>query len=85
MDRVVVPYHPLVMLLWGAHMNIQAVTQQAWSLYLLKYAMKSEPNGRMCMSPEELRKIGFSNFSDAQLMVLIAMVTSHTVCLAEAA
>jgi hypothetical protein len=21
-ERIVVPYHPLVMLLWGAHMNI---------------------------------------------------------------
>jgi len=47
--------------------------------------MNLEPNGRMFMSSEELRKIGFSNFSDAQLMVLIAMVTSRPVCLAEAA
>lgn len=39
-DRFIGPYHPLVLLLWNAHMNIQRITHAAWSLYLLKYAMK---------------------------------------------
>ena len=39
-DRNVVPYHPLVALFWGAHTNIQRITASAWSVYLLKYAVK---------------------------------------------
>lgn len=35
-DSMVVPYHPACLLCWGAHMNIQAVTNTAWSFYVLK-------------------------------------------------
>ena len=35
-----VPYHPVVAYLWGAHTNIQVVTNAAWSFYMLKYALK---------------------------------------------
>lgn len=38
--RNVVPYHPIVAILWGAHMNIQRINSAAWSFYVLKYAMK---------------------------------------------
>ncbi len=33
-DRNVVPFHPKVLLMWGAHMNIQRITNSAWSFYL---------------------------------------------------
>jgi hypothetical protein len=33
---MVVPYHPACLLCWGAHMNIQAVTNTVWSFYVLK-------------------------------------------------
>jgi hypothetical protein len=33
---MIVPYHPACLLCWGAHMNIQAVTNTAWSYYVLK-------------------------------------------------
>ena len=39
-DRNVVPYHPSIALLWGAHTNMQRITNDAWSYYILKYAMK---------------------------------------------
>jgi hypothetical protein len=39
-DRNTVPYHPMVLLLWGAHTNVQRVTHSAWSYYLFKYALK---------------------------------------------
>lgn len=39
-DRYTSPYHPLVLLHWNAHMNIQLVTNVAWSKYMLKYSMK---------------------------------------------
>lgn len=35
-----VPYHPMVLMTWCAHMNIQRVTAAAWSFYLLKYTLK---------------------------------------------
>lgn len=38
-----VPYHPMVLMTWGAHMNIQRVTSAAWSYYLLKYTLKVRP------------------------------------------
>jgi hypothetical protein len=34
--RNVVPYHPAILLIWGAHMNLQMITNASWSLYLLK-------------------------------------------------
>lgn len=37
-DGMVVPYHPAVLLAWGAHVNIQRVTNTSWSFYILKYA-----------------------------------------------
>lgn len=39
-DRNVVPYHPILLLLWKGHMNIQFVTNTQWSFYLLKYQLK---------------------------------------------
>jgi hypothetical protein len=30
----------MVLMTWGAHMNIQRVTSAAWSYYLLKYTLK---------------------------------------------
>ncbi len=49
-DRNVVPYHPDILLLWGAHMNLQLVTHETWSYYLLKYALKAEPAGKLTLS-----------------------------------
>jgi hypothetical protein len=45
--RNVVPYLPGLMLLWKAHCNVQRVTQEGFSVYLLKYALKVRP---MCAS-----------------------------------
>ena len=39
-DQYVVPFHPPLLLAWGAHMNIQAVTNSAWSFYVLKVCCK---------------------------------------------
>lgn len=44
-DRNVVPYHAAILLLWGPHMNLQVITNEAWSFYVLKYALKTERNG----------------------------------------
>jgi hypothetical protein len=34
-DRNVVPYHATLLLLWGAHINIQRITSSYWTYYLL--------------------------------------------------
>ena len=39
-DRNVVPYHPTIMRVWSAHSNLQLITNDSWSYYILKYAMK---------------------------------------------
>ena len=49
-DRNVVPYHPTILLLWGAHMNLQRITNNAWSFYLLKYSLKVSDNHNLCNS-----------------------------------
>jgi hypothetical protein len=33
-DRNVVPYHASLLLLWGAHLNIQRTAHSYWSYYL---------------------------------------------------
>jgi hypothetical protein len=38
--RNVVPYLPGLLLLWKGHLNVQRVTQEGWSVYLLKYQLK---------------------------------------------
>ena len=43
-DSNVVPYNPEILLLWGAHMNIQKVTASGWEMYLAKYVAKTEPS-----------------------------------------
>lgn len=50
-------------------MNIQVVTQQAWSFYLMKYAGKAEASGTINIQPEDLMEMGCEGFSDVQMTV----------------
>ena len=43
-DQWVVPYHPEILLIWDAHMNIQYVSSRKLAFYLTKYIVKSEPS-----------------------------------------
>lgn len=43
-DSRVVPYNLPILLLMGAHVNIQQVTSGGWELYLAKYVSKAEPS-----------------------------------------
>lgn len=52
-DRLIGPYHPMVLMLWNAHMNIQRITHAAWSLYLLKYAMKVRVGTHQSCKPDK--------------------------------
>jgi hypothetical protein len=84
-DRNVVPYHPLILLLWGAHMNLQRVTSDAWSHYLLKYAFKCEPTGSLNLNPESAKSLGLHGLTDTQLRAVSAFCLSKPVSPCEAA
>lgn len=75
-DRNTVPYHPIVLLLWGAHCNVLRITSSSWSYYVLKYAVKCEPTGRLCLDVEAAKRLGIHGVSDAQLKVIAALTMS---------
>jgi len=83
--RNVVPYHPTFLLLWNAHMNVQRITHQAWSLYILKYALKAEPSGPMTLDTATATSLGLGNMSDAALQVMSNLVFANVISLTEAA
>jgi len=41
------PYHPTLLLLWEAHLNIFCITNSYWFFYLLMYGMKCESHGKL--------------------------------------
>jgi len=84
-DSNVVPYHPLVLLLWNAHMNIQVITEAAWSRYVLKYATKCEPNGALNLNRKDGDAIGLQGLEECQLKMVAAFCTSRPVSASEAA
>jgi hypothetical protein len=43
-DQWVVPYHPQILMVWNAHMNIQYVSSRKLAFYLTKYIAKTEPS-----------------------------------------
>ena len=45
------PYHLAMLLQWGAHMNLQQVTQSAWPSYVLTYSMQCEPISYLRLRP----------------------------------
>jgi hypothetical protein len=78
-DRNVVPYHPLVLLFWEAHCNVQKVTKEDWSEYLMKYATKGEAVGNLNLDVEKSKVVGLSSFSTAQLKAYTALFQSTPV------
>jgi len=68
--RNVVPYHPQLLLIWGAHLNLQKVSGTNWSFYILKYSMKAEPHGALNLDVDSAKVFGMEGLSTAQLKVL---------------
>ncbi len=83
--RNVVPYHPQLLLIWGAHMNLQKVTGNNWSFYVLKYSMKAEPEGTLNLNPINAKCLGLEGLSELQLKLLSAQLFSKPVSASEAA
>lgn len=73
------------MLLWGAHCNIQKITSTSWSFYVLKYAMKCEPPGKLNLDIEAAKRLGLAGVSNAQLKAISALTMSQPVSSTSAA
>jgi predicted ATPase len=84
-DRNVVPYQPLILILWGAHMNFQRVTADAWSHYLLKYAFKCEPAGSLNLDLEAAKSLGLHGLTHTQMRAVSAFCLTKPMSPYEAA
>jgi hypothetical protein len=66
-------------------MNLQRVTNSAWSHYLLKYAFKAEPSGSLRIDAQAANSLGLENVSETRLKLISAFVLSKPVSPSEAA
>ena len=82
-DEWIVPYHPLVLLLWGSHMNIQRITDTEWSYYVLKYTTKAEPDGYLSLDERAAELLGLFDLSPMQRKLVASTVCSKPTSVAE--
>lgn len=76
-DSRVSPYHPITLLAYPSYENIQVVTAESFAAYLVKYAAKVEPMGKICSPLDDLpasqlpragpRQSGLQSVSQKQL------------------
>ena len=84
-DRSIVAYHASLLLMWGAHMNIQKINTAYWSYYLLKYAMKCEPHGPIQLDKTNAERLGIQGASYVQLQLISSLIIAKSISLAKAA
>jgi ATP-dependent DNA helicase PIF1 len=65
-DQRISPYHPLVSLAWGGHVNIQMVAHNDFVLYLCKYQAKANPIKRIKLTDELRADLGMGLSDDLQ-------------------
>ncbi len=75
-DCNVVAYHPMLLLLWGAHVNMLQITL---SYYLLKYSMKCEPHGCIELNVNNVVHLRLQNVSPLQLKLISTLIMSKFV------
>lgn len=83
-DKNVVPYHATILLVWGAHINLQWITFSYWSYYLIKYAMKLEPNDLLNLDIKNTKRLGFDKLSVIQLPLISTTIFAKLVTSIEA-
>ncbi len=66
-------------------MNIQRITSSYWSYYLLKYAMKCEPQGTIKLDDVNARSLGLIDATPLQIQLILATITTKHVSPAKAA
>ena len=62
-----------LLLAWNAHCNVQRVVNAAWSLYLLKYAMKAEPKGNPHVTPDIAAGLNLKDLKPHQAQAAAAL------------
>ncbi len=83
--RNVVAYHPTLLFLWGAHMNMLWITSSLWSHYLLKYSMKCEPHGCIELNTKNASCLSWQNISPLYLKLIFTLFTLKPVSPTEVA
>jgi len=78
-DSWVVPYHPQILLIWNAHINVQYITDKGFARYMMKYITKREPSHIFNISENDLlrehiiaRRLGY--------MELMFLLLGHQIC-----
>jgi hypothetical protein len=66
-DANTVPYHPLLLLLWSAHCNVQRITNADWSRYVLKYSMREGASGTLNLGTAAAELLGLGDLSVVKL------------------
>jgi len=81
-DKNISPYLPSIALIWNAHMNIQRVTGEAWSSYMLKYAMKGEASAGLNLDTTTLDRLGIHPRGSAAQST-VALKLASAACLSQ--
>ncbi len=66
-------------------MNVQQITSSYWSYYLLKYAMKCEPQGIIKLNDVNARNLGLVDATPLQLRLISTTITTKLISPAEVA
>ncbi|EXX50623.1 PIF1-like helicase domain-containing protein [Rhizophagus irregularis DAOM 181602=DAOM 197198] len=78
-DSWVVPYHPAILLLWDAHINVQYITDKGFARYMTKYITKREPSHIFNIYENDLLRehVIARQLSSIELMFLLL---GHEIC-----
>jgi len=71
-------------MLWGAHMNMQQITSSYRSYYLLKYAMKCEPQSTIKLDDVSAKSLGLVDATPLQLQLISIPITTKLISPIEA-
>jgi hypothetical protein len=75
----------VIVMLWGAHCNIQRIYAAVWSRYVLKYALKCEPTGHLAFSRANLKRLGYDDESKHQILLASLLLSQQPLGPSEAA
>jgi hypothetical protein len=84
-DRYVVPYIPILLLLWRGHLNVQRIVDSLLSGYLAYYVSKAEPEDLVQFNQESADLLGLTHLTEQQKKLVTGMVLARPVSATEAA
>jgi hypothetical protein len=84
-DADIVPYHRATLVLWGAHHNLQLVSNELFSWYLLKYQLKGDCIGDIDTTVHPVTRSCYPELSPQELQLAQAVGSSRLVSPCEVA